>query len=176
VQYTDGTQLDLVVRPVGSVLGRVPDAVVLYDPDGHLAEEYRPTVLRATAADVREWTLLGWSALADVAKYLRRRSVWEALDRLNEARGHVLRLWAVDQRVPYPLFGLTSLLDEPGAALPEGLPATAALPEWAELHQAAVACGELLQHASGKAAATLGVSSATPMAEFVLARLRALTP
>jgi hypothetical protein len=174
VQYTDGTQLDLVVRPVGGILGRVPDAVVLYDPDGYLAHDYQPVVMRATAADVREWALLGWSALADVAKYLRRRSVWEALDRLNEARGHALRLWAVDQGVPYPVFGLTSLLDEPDATLPEGLAATAARPEWGELHRAAVACGELLGEASGRARTALGVAEGTPMAAFVMRRLEAL--
>jgi hypothetical protein len=176
VQYADGTQLDLVATPVSSLRGRVPDAVVLHDPDGHLARPYRPAVLRATAADVREWTLLGWSALADAAKYLRRRSVWEALDRLNEARALALRLWAVDQGVDYPVFGLTSLLDEPGATLPDGLDATVARADWDELHGAALACADLLDRAAGRARATLGAGGATPMAAYVRRRLAALAP
>jgi hypothetical protein len=175
-QYADGTQLDLVATPVSSLRGRVPDAVVLHDPDGHLARPYRPVVLSATAADVREWTLLGWSALADAAKYLRRRSVWEALSRLEEARGLALRLWAVDQGVAYPLFGLTSLLDDPGASLPAGLDATAARADWDELRRAVVACAELLDRAAGAARAALGSGEPTPMAAYVQGRLAAIAP
>ena len=53
VQYADGRQIDLVVRPAGAVIGRVPGAVVLYDPDGLLAEERFVAVARATHDDSR---------------------------------------------------------------------------------------------------------------------------
>jgi hypothetical protein len=154
----------------------VPDAVVLHDPDGHLARPYRPVVLSATAADVREWTLLGWCALADATKYLRRRSVWEALSRLEEARGLALRLWAAGQGVDYPLFRLTSLLDDPTATLPASLDATSARADWDEVRRAVVACAELLDRATGAARAALGSGEPTPMAAYVRGRLAAIAP
>ena len=74
VQYVDGRQIDLVVRPAGGLNGRVPGAVVLYDPDGRLAEERTVGVATATPEDVRTWEGLGWELLANVAKYLERGS------------------------------------------------------------------------------------------------------
>ena len=75
VQYADGVQIDLVTYPASlRVRGRPPDTVVLYDPDGRLARQWLPSVYQADAATVREWAFLGWTALADMAKYLRRGS------------------------------------------------------------------------------------------------------
>ena len=39
VQYADGRQIDVVTQPTASITGRVPGAIVLYDPDGRMAEE-----------------------------------------------------------------------------------------------------------------------------------------
>ncbi len=121
VQYANGVQIDLVAYLATLSRGRPPDTVVLYDPDGRLVEPWTPAVLRADEAMVREWAFLGWVALADLTKYLRRGSLWEALERLHQARTYVWRLWAVAQDVDYPAFGLTGVLDDPDAALPVGL-------------------------------------------------------
>ena len=124
VQYADGRQLDLVVQPTSNLAGRVPGAVVLYDPGGRLATERRPGSMHAGPDEVRTWELLGWELLANVSKYLARGSVWEALERLHDARGMALRLHAAAEGVTYPGFGLTSLLDADPPRLPDGLEAT----------------------------------------------------
>ena len=173
VQYADGRQIDLVVRPAGAVIGRVPAAVVLYDPDERLADERFVAVARATPEDVRTWEVLGWESLANVAKYLERGSTWEALARLNESRDMALRLWAAAEDVPYPLFGLTSLLDVDPPRLTEGLDATAARAALPEVAVAARACADLLRAASARAREALGASDAeSPMAAWVIERLR----
>ena len=173
VQYVDGRQIDLVVQPASAIRGRVPGAVVLYDPDGLLAEERVVAVATATLDDVRTWEILGWESLANVAKYLQRGSAWEALARLTEARELALRLWAAAEDVPYPLFGLTSLLDADPPRLPEGLDATAARADLAELAIAARACAELLGAAGARARERLGSDdSESPMAAWVIERLR----
>ena len=173
VQYADGRQIDLVVQPAGALLGRVPGAVVLYDPDGRLAQERFVAVARATDDDLRTWEVLGWESLANVAKYLERGSAWEALARLNEARDLALRLWAAAEDVPYPLFGLTSLLDVDPPSLPDDLDATAARAALPELAIAARACADLFRAASARARARLGATEAeSPMATWVIDRLR----
>lgn len=172
-QYADGRQIDLVVQPVASVAGRVPGAIVLHDPDGRLAEERAVSVAAATAADVRAWEVLGWESLSNVAKYLERGSAWEALNRLNEARDLALRLWAAGEDVPYPLFGLTSLLDEDPPRLPAGLEATAAHADLGELAGAMRACAGLLREASARARKrTGGAPAESPMSVWVGERLR----
>ncbi len=77
-------------------------------------------VCAADAATVREWAFLGWIALGDLVKYLRRGLLWEALERLHEARAQVWRLclWAVTQKLRYPVYGLTAALDHPEISLP----------------------------------------------------------
>ncbi|HYI67218.1 MAG TPA: hypothetical protein VEW95_09860 [Candidatus Limnocylindrales bacterium] len=172
VQYADGRQIDLVVQPAASVIGRVPGSIVLHDPDGRLAAERRVSVAIATAADMRAWEVLGWEALANVAKYLARGSAWEALARLHEARDLALRLWAAGDGVPYPLFGLTSLLDVDPPRLPDGIKGTSARAELEELATAARACAELLRDASGRARARVGAGQESPMAAWVSERLR----
>lgn len=172
VQYRNGRQVDLVVQPVSAVTGRVPGAVILFDPDGRMTEERIPGVAAATAADIRRWELLGWESLANVAKYLDRGSPWEALSRLTEARDLALRLWAVAEEVPYPLFGLTSLLDADEPRLPDKLEATVARADLDELRVAARACAALLDEAAARA--RLRISSTddgSPMADWVAARL-----
>lgn len=172
VQYRDGRQLDLVVQPASSLTGRVPGAIVLHDPDGRLAEERIVPLATGTAEDVRSWEVLGWESLANVAKYLERESPWEALAQLTEARDLALRLWAAGQQVPYPAFGLTSLLDAEPPRLPDGLDATAARADLAELQAAAVACADLLRMAADRARRRLAAGEESPMAAWVSERLR----
>ena len=172
VQYVDGRQIDLVVQPASSIAGRVPGAIVLYDLDGRLAEERTVSSAAATPSDVRAWEVLGWELLANVDKYLERGSAWEALARLDQARDLALRLWAAGEAVPYPGFGLTSLLDADPPILPAGLDATAARAELRELAAAAAACAELLRNASARARERIGAEAGeSPMAEWVSARL-----
>jgi hypothetical protein len=173
VQYADGRQIDLVVQPAGSLSGRVPGAIVLHDQDGRLDGERVVSAASATAADVRTWELLGWEELANVAKYLERGSAWEALARLNEARDLALNLWAAAENVPYPGFGLTSLLDVDPPRLPDGLEATVALADPETLADAARACAELLRHAAARAHERIGARDPeSPMAAWVSERLR----
>jgi len=176
VQYADGVQVDLVAYPASlRGKGRPPDTVVLYDPDGRLARQWLPSVYQADAATVREWTFLGWTALADTAKYLRRGSAWEALEQLRQARTHVWRLWAVAQGAAYPGFGLTTVLDAPDVGLPPGIEATVTGLDLRDLHRAALACATLLDQTARLAAPIVGADLPTAMAAFVRQRLDSLT-
>ena len=104
-QYEDGTQIDLLVLRASTAKGRVPTAVVLFDPDGLLAEPWTPASLEASAAEVREWSFLAWLALSNLDKYLRRGSLWEARAQLEDARTNLLRLHATRLAVPFPASG-----------------------------------------------------------------------
>jgi len=108
-QFADRSQVDLVLFPASVPGGSVPNVVSLYDPDDRLviAGERKPV----TSGQIREWAFGGWCALADLGKYLRRGSTWEALARLNEARAQLWQLWAATLDVPDPQYGLTSILD-----------------------------------------------------------------
>jgi len=119
-QYADRCQVDLVVFRESEPVGSVRDLVILYDPQSNVVPvaEHHPI----TADQVREWAFGSWCAVADLGKYLRRRSWWEALDRLAEARGQLWRLWAALLGVPNPQYGLTSILD----FAPERVPAAMA--------------------------------------------------
>ncbi|HVX45142.1 MAG TPA: hypothetical protein VHC49_14730 [Mycobacteriales bacterium] len=126
VQYSDGLQLSLVVSPADSRPGLPPGSVALLDRDGRLARPFTPSAFAGTAEELREWTFLGWIALSDLVKYLRRGSVWEAHARLAEVRDLIFRLWAAERGLDYPRFGLTSVLDAPDAALPPRIEETVA--------------------------------------------------
>jgi len=65
-------------------------------------------------------------ALADLAKYVRRGSVWEALDRLHEARTQLWRLHAAASGIADPQYGLTSVLDFAPEDIPAGIEETVA--------------------------------------------------
>ncbi len=123
---------------------------------------------------VHEWTFLGWVALADLAKYSRRGSPWEALERLHQARTYVWRLWAVVQDVDYPAFGLTGVLDDPDAGLPAGLDETVSALDVADIRRAAFAAAALLDITSSAAASRVGAEALTALAAYMRGRLEAL--
>lgn len=122
-QYANRCQVDMVVIPASEKYPGVKDEVILYDPEGIRAARWEPTPV--TPKQVREWAFNGWNCLADVGKYLRRGSAWEALERLHQARAEYWRLLAISQDVPNPQYGITSLLDFAPGSVPVSLAATA---------------------------------------------------
>ena len=149
-QFADRSQVDLVLFPASVPGGSVPDVVVLYDPDDRLvtAAERKPV----TSGQIREWAFGGWCALADLGKYLRRGSTWEALARLNEARAQLWQLWAVTLDVPDPQYGLTSILDFAPGQVPASFEGTVADLDPGRLLDAARRVAALL-HEAGETAA-----------------------
>jgi hypothetical protein len=175
VQYANGLQLDLLAMPASARKGYVAGEVVLYDADAALGDEVVPRAFQYTGATVREWSFLGWWALGDLAKYLQRGSVWEAAQRLDEARTQAFRLWGIAHGVRDATFGLTALLDSPGAGLPPGAEATVAALDSHDLLRAAHATAGLLATAEQRAAEQLPAAPALPaaLAAHVRARLAA---
>jgi hypothetical protein len=171
VQYDTGLQLDLVAMQATARTGLPPGSIALYDPDGRLAEPMAVTTHNASAADVTEWTWLAWIALGDLDKYLRRGSAWEALDRLHDARSLTWRLAAVAAQLPYPRFGLTTLLDGEGP-LPDGIEASVAGLDPGALQTAALALAGVLAAVSEAAATVVGGVPPRAMAAYVGQRLR----
>jgi hypothetical protein len=104
-QFSDGTQLDLaVVAQAGIDLrrrgGGAPDFIPLYGISGQTPAG--EAAYAVTGDQVRQWAFLGWCALIDTDKYLRRGSLWEAHSRLHEARHHIWALWAAAHGALYP--------------------------------------------------------------------------
>jgi hypothetical protein len=174
VQYVSGVQLDLVTFLASRRTGLPAGALALYDPDARLALPMEARVERATPADINDWAFLGWVALGDLDKYVRRGSPWEALARLNEARTYAWQLWAAAQGIAYPAFGLTSVLDQPGSAIPAAFADTTASLDLADLHRAALALAELLAEVSEHAAAATGAALPSSIRRHVEARLSRL--
>jgi hypothetical protein len=169
--YQDGSQLSLVLMPASWRPGLPPGSVALYDPDGRLARPWLPDSASADADTVREWAALGWIALGDLAKYLDRGSLWEARQRLEEARAQLWRLWAVGQGLRYPQYGLTGLLDEPAPRLPPGVERSVAALDPAELRGAASATAGLLQVAIVAAGRVIAFDPPDGLRRWVLGRL-----
>jgi len=153
-QFSGNAQLDLVVAPAHQ--GRAPDEVILYDPDGRMDTDRVHPADVVTADSIREWTFLGWVALADLAKYLRRGSLWEALNRLNEARDRIWALWAAARGARHPVYGLSQVLDRDPGDLPGGIEATVAGLDAAQLRAAGIAASVVLQDVSELAARVHG--------------------
>jgi hypothetical protein len=168
VQFADGAQLDLVVMNASLRAGRAPDEVVLSDPDGLLATSFTPSPDRVTAEQIHEWTFLAWIALADANKYLVRGSVWEAHNRLHEARDRIWALWAAAKAARYPVFGLSQVLDRDPNDLPPGIEATVADLDPVRLRAAVLASGQVLELTSRLAASAFGARLPTAMAEYCL--------
>lgn len=173
-EYSDGVQLDLVLLPADYYPGLPDRSVAVLDKDGVLAAGWTSNARQAPTSDrCREWVVLGWWALSNVAKYLHRGSPFEADLALAEARQLALQLWAAGRGVPYSHFGLTSLLDFPPFQLPDGLAATYAVPDDPDAVRAAAhAAADLLESAAALAAGTLSADLDSPLAPVVRRRLR----
>ena len=186
-QFADGTQLDLAVVAHADIeirrrRGGAPDFVPLYQaptpansetPDAQaLASGARPggepPAAYAVAADqVREWAFLGWCALIDADKYLRRGSLWEAHSQLHQARHHIWALWAAAHGALYPWHGLSQVLDHDPDNLPPGVESTVAGLDTADLYRAARASTEVLATVSAAAARRHPADLPTAMAAYV---------
>jgi hypothetical protein len=174
VQYADRCQVDLVVFPV-SYASAEPFAgvVALYDPDAVIVS--RPFREPPTPAQVREWAFHGWCALADVGKYLRRGSAWEAVIQLNNARDQLWRLQAVADGVPDPQFGVISILDFAPEMVPPDMAATVADLDLARLVSAARQQARLLDQFGQRLPVEHRAVLPEAMARYVISDLRQLT-
>ena len=112
-QFADGAQLDLAVIAEAEVRRgeAAPDFVTLYRGASQSEASDAPPAGVVTGEQVREWAFFGWCALIDADKYLRRGSLWEAHNRLHEARHHIWALWAAATGAIYPWHGLSQVLD-----------------------------------------------------------------
>jgi hypothetical protein len=189
-QFADGTQLDLAVVADAEIearrrAGGAPDFVSLYqapasaEPDPRMPADSGasggepPDAYAVTGEQVREWAFLGWIALIDADKYLRRGSLWEAHSRLQEARHRIWALWAAAQGAMYPWHGLSQVLDHDPGDLPPGIESTVAGLDAADLRRAARASAGVLATASEAAARWQPADLPTAMADYVT---RALFP
>lgn len=172
-QYSDRCQIDLMVFPASRGANAFAGAVVLYDPDAMIAtREHREP---PTPAQVREWAFQGWCALANVGKYLRRGSAWEALLQLNNARDELWRLKAVADGVPDPQFGVISFLDFAPETIPPGMSATVADLDPARLVRAARQLANLLDQFGQQLPAEHRAVLPDAMARYVISDLRQLS-
>ena len=167
-QYADGTQLDLVIGAADDRGSRAPGGVMLMNRGGRFATEFTPSVLRAKPDEPRQWLLDGWEALGNTAKYLHRGSLLEAVEQIQRARQRLFQLWATGEGVDYPLFGLTSLLDDDAAALPPDVEDTYPTINHDSVAKAANTLAALLRSAGHHADQTM----TTPLADYVVHRLQ----
>jgi len=171
-QYADRCQVDLVVIPGSQSIGAILGEVVLYDPDGQVSGSFEQHPV--PPEQLREWAFGGWCALADLGKYLRRRSAWEALDRLHEARAQLWRLAAAALGVPNPQFGITSILDFAPGRLPPGMDATASDLDLSHLLTAGLRLADQLSRIGQALPADQRAVLPDAMASFVTADLGSL--
>ena len=163
VQY-EQVQLDLVVFPAKNRKGLPPGAIALLDRDNLLDQPYVPPTLVAPAERVSEWAFLAWIAVVNICKYVSRGSNWEALAQLDQARGLLWQMWGARHDLPYPLYGLTTVLDAPEVGLPPGIESTLAGLDAAEITEAAEQLARILS-------AIAGEQNSTPMAAYAARRL-----
>ena len=171
-QYANRCQVDLVVLPAAEATGAIKDEVVLYDPDNlRIAQwERRPV----TPEQVREWAFGGWACLADVGKYLRRGSAWEALAQLHRARAEYWRLLATAHDVPNPQYGITSLLDFAPDQVPARMADTVSDLDLGRLTAAAARLADDLTEVGDLLKPDQRAALPTAMASYVTADLAAL--
>jgi hypothetical protein len=164
-----GTAADIQDRLRG---GGAPDFVSLYQDGDNQPDGEEGAAYAVTGDQVREWAFLGWSALIDADKYLRRGSLWEAHNRLNEARHQIWALWAAAQGALYPWHGLSQVLDHDPGNLPPGIESTVAGLDAADLRRAARASAAVLTTVSAAAAGRHPAELPTAMADYVSEVLR----
>lgn len=178
-QFADGTQLDLAVVAEENIQARrrgggAPDFVVLYAAAPLATVGAGAAAYTVTGEQVREWAFLGWCALIDADKYLRRGSLWEAHNRLHEARHQIWALWAAARGAMYPWHGLSQVLDHDPADLPPGVASTVAGLDAADLRRAALASAEVLAAVSEAAAQRFPADLPSAMAAYVTRALQAI--
>ena len=186
-QFADGTQLDLAVVAQAEIEARrrhggAPDFIPLYQvaappaveepaaqaPASGSAPGGEPLAAYAVSGDqVREWAFLGWCALIDSDKYLRRGSLWEAHSRLHEARHRIWALWGAAHGALYPWHGLSQVLDHDPGNLPPGIESTVAGLDAADLRRAARSSAGILATVSAAAARRLPADLPAAMAAYV---------
>jgi hypothetical protein len=105
-----------------------------------------------------------------VGKYLRRSSIWEARNQLEEARGTLFRLWALAQNVPQARYGVTALLDAE-AAMPPGIDQSLPGTDVTDLLGAARYLAEALSELQHRLGNTEPYQMPNAFAEFVVADL-----
>ncbi len=172
-QYADRCQLDLVVFPASADIGTGPSIVMLYDADDVIVvRTERPPV---TPEQVREWAFRGWCCLADVGKYLRRGSAWEALAQLHEARNCWWQLWAVAHDVRDSRYGIISILDFAPGIVPAEAAGTVPRLDLAELTSSAQKVAALLGDVGAYLAPEYLAVLPDPMAAYITADLQSLT-
>ena len=157
VQYADGRQLDVAVHCASTAKGRLADSVVLLDRDGILNNVYTPDSIERRD----EWAFLAWFELGNVAKYLARESLWEALEALGQARLEFLRLHAANVGARDPQLGVSSIFDTPGGDIPPQLAQTYARAEPGDVRRAAGENGSAARRRARRTTACqLGASAA----------------
>jgi RimJ/RimL family protein N-acetyltransferase len=172
-QFADGTQLDLAVIAEAEVRrgAAAPDFVSLYraasQPESVQPTNDAPPADAVTGEQIREWAFFGWCALIDADKYLRRGSLWEAHNRLHEARHKIWALWAAATGAIYPWHGLCQVLDHDPEHLPPGIESTVAGLDLADLRRAAQASATVLTQVSAVAARRCPAELPTAMARYV---------
>jgi len=168
VQFADRLQLDLAVVAEEQVRrgDAAPDFVAIYWSGSRPTTTHGPSAYEVSSEQVEEWSFLGWRALLDADKYLRRGSLWEAHHRVHEARDLIWKLWAAARNAAYPWHGLSQVLDHEPDVLPAGIEATVAGLDAAVLRRAAVACADVLEECSAAAAEARGAKLPTAMAEY----------
>ena len=173
-EYEHGVQLDLALFPAPWRRSR-PTEISIVDKDGGLTDLVivaADVAERRRRAQAREWTMLGWWAVSAAAKYIARRSMFEAALAIDAARGHALCLAALAQDVRDPQYGLVSILDDAGGRLPDGLPATYGRPDHAdEIHRAGVAVAGVLAAAVHAVEQRFALDLDTPWAALATSRL-----
>lgn len=177
--YTDGGQLDLVLFPVGSRDHHHADEeVVIVDKDGAVSLPFAPPadeLARRTLERALEYEHSAWWFLRDVAKYLRRRSWYEAVERLAVARDYMLRLVAIGAEARFPQYGLMSLVDFSPEAIPSRLADTYPSPgEPGAILAAAFVVADLIDTALRETNRVVGRPLGTALADDVRARLTAV--
>jgi hypothetical protein len=195
-QFADGTQLDLAIVAQADIevrlrAGGAPDFIPLYQgavlpgsevpgaqaPASGARADGEPLAAYAVTGDqVREWAFLGWCALMDADKYLRRGSLWEAHNRLNQARHQIWALWAAAHGALYPWHGLSQVLDHDPDNLPPGVESTVAGLDAADLYRAARASTDVLATVSAAAAGRHPADLPTAMAAYVTRVLSETSP
>lgn len=182
-QFADGTQLDLSIMAEAELRrgDAAPDWVPLYRADrrpdaappaaGAQDPAAPPPAFEVTGEQVREWSFAGWCALIDMDKYLRRGSLWEAHNRLNEARHHIWQLWAAVVGAMYPWHGLSQVLDQDPGNLPQDIESTVAGLDAADLRRAARASAGILTGVSAAAARSHPADLPSAMAAYVTGAL-----